>query len=54
MRQMLYPEHNLLLQNKWMFKRQSVNWKQQQQHIKIAGFQDKLNKIFSPWQAAYI
>lgn len=37
-----------------MFKRQSVNWKKKLTHIKIAGFQAKLNEIFSTWQAAYI
>ena len=28
--------------------------KKKRTHIKIAGFQAKLNKIFSTWQAAYI
>lgn len=32
----------------------SIEKKKNLTHIKIAGFQAKLNKIFSTWQAAYI
>lgn len=37
-----YSEHNLLLQNKHMFKSLSIEKKKKLTHIKIAGFQAKL------------